>query len=288
MVEEAAVPMARSMFFEDFAVGQHFVSEPRSVTEQDLTTFTDVSGDRHRLHTDAAYAESAGFDQPILQGPFGIAAFFGAFHDLHLADDSVIALLDTNWRYLAPIHVGDSLRFEFTIVGCRRTSSGDRGVVNRHVVVINQQGDRVQEGTTAVLVRARDSGTDAPWHAFGTVPWGKAVAELLHADERFAKATADWDGAIGLRCGTSEVHLRIYRGAVIDVARRVPHGPDYTFDTDELTWTQLVTGPRNDFMRRAMSGQFSVHGSGYEYLRTARVLTFILDAARALSKESLS
>jgi acyl dehydratase/putative sterol carrier protein len=274
-----------SRFFEDFVVGQRFESGPRVITDADLKGFTEISGDRHPLHTDAEYAATTRFGSPIVHGPFGVAVFFGLFHDLHLVDDSVVALLDTNWRYLAPMKVGDTLRFQLTITRCKRTSGGCEGVVNRHVVLLNQHDERVQEGTTAVLLRARGTGPDPVSHAFGTTPWADALAERLTGDARFTSATSSWDGTIGLRCGDAEVHLRVYRGTVIEVTRRAPHGATFTLGASELTWTELVTGPRNDFMQRAMRGQFEVTGSGYEYLRLTKVLHLIIDNARALGAE---
>lgn len=277
-------------FFEDFVVGQRFESGSCGVTEQDLKGFTEISGDRHPLHTDPEYAARTRFGGPILQGPFGVAVVFGLLHDMQGDDESVVALLDTNWRYLAPIRVGDTVRFEMTITRCRRTSTGDQGVVNRHVALLNQRDERVQEGTTAVLVRARDTdaASDPVSRAFGTTGWAKALAERLGQDERFTSATSSWDGTLGLRCGDEEVHLRLYRGRVIEVTRRAPHGATFTVGAGELVWTELLTGPRNDFMQRVMRGQFDVSGSGYEYLRLTKVLHVLIDNARELAAEGVT
>src|SRR5690606_40485018 len=110
-------------------------------------------------------------------------------------------------------------------------------------------------------------------------------AELLEQDERFTSAISSWDGTIGLRCGDDEVHLRLYRGRVIEVTRRAPHGATFTLDADELVWTELITGARNDFMQRVMRGQVKVTGSGYAYLRLTKVLHVVVDHARKLAAE---
>ena len=274
-------------YFEDYAVGQRFDSGPRVVTEQDLKSFTEVSGDRNPLHTDPDHAARAGFHGPVLQGPFGLAVVFGLLHELQGDDGAIVAMLDSNWRYLAPIRVGDALHFAMTITKCRRTSDGDRGVVNRHVVLLNQRDERVQEGTTAVLVRARDTDptSDHAERAFATAEWADALADRLGRDERFTSATSSWDGTIGLRCGDEEVHLRLYRGRVIEATRRAPHGATFTVGAPELVWTELITGPHNDFMQRVMRGQFDVTGSGYEYLRLTKVLHVLVDNARELAAE---
>ncbi len=238
-----------SGYFEDFAVGQRVDCPERKVTEDDPRPLGTVGGE-------------------LLA------------HELGLTDEPAVALLATTWRYLEQVHVGDTLRCETTVTRCRR--SGEQGTVNRHVVVRNQHGERVLQGGVAVLVRAREPGTDQVGRAFGTVAWGQALARRLADDARFTGATASWDGTIGVRCGDDEVQLRIYKGTVIEATRRVPHGATFTVEADELTWTELLTGPRNDFTRRAMAGQFAARGDGYEYLRLTKALIALVDVAREL------
>ena len=274
-----------TLFFEDFAVGQRYASGERKLSEDDLRSFAELSGDTQPLHTDPAHAAMPRLGRPVLHGPLGLAVFLGLFHNLDLVAESVVALLDTNWRYLAPVHVGDVLRFEMTIIRCRRTRAGEQGVVDRHVALLNQHGERVQEGTTAILVRARTAGPDPVGRAFGTVAWGEALATRLNTEARFESATASWDGTIGLRCGEDEVHLRVYRGRVLEATRRALHAPTFTVEADELTWTELLVGPDNDFTRRTMKGEFATRGSGYEYLRLTKAVTVLVDAARELAAD---
>ncbi|MFL6053968.1 MAG: MaoC/PaaZ C-terminal domain-containing protein [Actinoallomurus sp.] len=273
---------AGDMWFEDFAVGQQFTSGPREVTAADLADFTRISGDDHPLHTDAGHPALGG-GGPILQGPFGVAVAMGLLQSLGLSRDPVVGLLDTHWHYRRPIRVGDVLRLRLTVIRCRRTRRDDRGVVTRHMALIGGDGEVVQEGTTSALLMARGTGPDSVERAFGTVAWGKALAERLGGDARFSQAVASWDGTIGLRAGVQEVHLRIYRGSIVEVSSRAALGATFTLEADELTWLQMVTAPANDFTRRSMRGEFAVRGNGYEYLRLTKPLNVIVDAARALA-----
>lgn len=270
---------AGDMWFEDFAVGQRFTSVARPVTGADLADFTRVSGDDHPLHTEPGPDGSA----PILQGPFGPAVAMGLLQGMGLSREPVLGLLDTHWRYLAPVRVGDVLTMHLTVVRCRRTRSGDRGVVTRHMALVDAGGRVVQEGTTAVLLRARGSGPDPVGRDFGSVAWGQALADRLAEDASFAAALASWDGTIGLRAGGDEVHLRVYRGAIVEVSSRAALGSTFTLEADERTWLELATAPVNDFVQRSMKGQFSVRGNGYEYLRLTKPLSIVVDAARALA-----
>lgn len=268
-------------YFEDFRPGDRFTSEPRLVTDADLLHMIEASGDRHRLHTDAAYAREAGFERPLLHGPFGIAAFLGWFTGSGIAADTVLAMLDSNWRYLGPITVGDALTFEMTITRCRLSGKGDRGIVGRHVRIRNATGTPVQEGSTAMLVRAREREA-APAREFFTPGWTRLVGAGLGGNEAFRRATATWDGAFALACGEDEAHFRIYKGQVLDAGTRPPNGPDFTLVADELIWTELFTAETDEFMQRAMRGQFAVRGSAYEYLRLTKALAMTVEAARVL------
>jgi acyl dehydratase len=270
-------------YFEDFAVGQRFTSGPRVVTAADLADFTRISGDDHPIHTDPAYPSGDG--RPVLQGPFGPAIAMGLLQRLGLVGDAVLGLLDTHWHYRRPVRVGDELRLEMTVVRCRRNRRGDRGVVTRHMRLVEAGGEVVQHGTTAVLLAARGSGPDPVARDFGTVGWGEALVSRLGPGAAFAEELACWDGTIGLRAGDHEVHLRIYRGAVIEVSSRSALGATFTVAADELAWTELVESATNDFVRRAMKGEFAVRGNGYEYLRLTRPLVLLVDAARALARE---
>lgn len=262
-------PAAGDRWFEDFAVGQRWTSPPRPVTADDLADFTRISGDDHPLH--------AGPDA-VLQGPFGVAVAMGLLQRLGIHGDAVLGLLDTHWAYRRPVRVGDVLTLEVTIVRCRRTSSGDRGVVTRHMRLLDE-GETVQEGTTTALLRARGAGPDPVVRAFGTVPW----AEALAARADLAEDLASWDGTVGLRCEDDEVHLRVYRGRVIEVTRRAPRGATFTLGADAATWLEIVEAPGNPFMRLAMAGRFTVTGDGYEYLRLTAALHRLVDAAREIA-----
>lgn len=196
-----------------------------------------------------------------------------------LLDEPVTAL---SWHEVEPIGPGEDLCAELVVTRCRRTARGDEGEVTRHITIRDAEGRTAREGSATSLVPARSEGPDPASRAFGTTAWAKALVEGLGTD--FADATATWDGTIGLRSGRDEVHLRVYRGRVIDVTHRAPLGATFTFGASELVWTELATGPADDFMRRAMLGQFDVTGNGYEYLRLTKVLALLVTRARELAR----
>lgn len=276
------------MDFEDFELGRTYVSGPRQVTPEDLELFTRLSGDDNPIHTGstnpADALDGSLFDRPVLQGAFGIAIFTGFVRQLGL-DGRALALLDTHWKYLAPIYVHDTITCEITVTRKRLSKTAGRGVIHRRVVLRNQDDAVLQEGTSAFLVSSRGTADIPAGLQFGTAGWGQALIPYLEDDQEFTAAIASYDGTIGLAVGDEEVHFRCYRGRIIEAARRSLLGADFTLTADEYTWTQLILGETNDFMKRAMLGQFSVRGSGAEYLRMTKVLVHLIDAARAAARK---
>ena len=271
------------MNFERFAVGQHFTAGPRVVTSADITAYATLSGDRHPLHTDPAFAATTRFGSVIAHGGLGAAIAAGLWVSLGLVDDSVVAGLGEDWTWHDPIRVGDELTLGCTIVRLRLRRYGEAGVVTRYNELRDADGVLKQSGTARVLVTAtpgaaRDTGSDV-----GTLDWGRRLAEVLGEDERFGSAVAEWDGTIGVRGGEDEVHLRIYRGRIIDVTRRAPHGATFTLGAPDRIWADLLTADDARFGVRLMTGEFEVTGDPYEYLRLTKALSFLVDGARTVA-----
>jgi acyl dehydratase len=280
-----------TMYLEDFRPGQVFRSDAHIVTEQELLAFADISGDLSPLHTDEEYAKSTEFGQRILHGPYGVATFLGALYRTHTVETTAVALLDTNWRYLQPIVVGDELVFEITITRCRRTSDGARGVVGRHIRLTRADGTILQEGTSSFLVLARDP-TDAGQSAwagdFCGRRWSSELAKRLGSDLEFRSSTQAFDGTIGLQCGSVGTQLRIYAGSVLEAVRRTPRGPTFSIGGTELAWTQVAVAERNPFVQMALRNDFSISGDVYEYLRMTKAVMRVWECARDMAAETWS
>jgi acyl dehydratase len=280
----------RSLYFEDCRVGQRFESGPRHVSAADLETFTELSGDRSAIHVDDEAARVAGFPAKLMHGPDGVAVVFGLLHELGIVEHSVIAMFDLDWRFPKPILPGDDLTLRVLLTRCRATSREGVGVVGRHLSLWNQREECVQEGSSTILVAARDASA-MPLEAhrltdFAAVPWAEELARRLGEDETFTAATQTFDGAIGLGAGRDRVQLRVYRGAVVDIARTTPKGPTFSVNGTELAWTELATASRNDYVSRAMHGKFEASGDMYEYVRMTKATVALWDTVRAMAAEA--
>ncbi len=277
----------RTRFYEDLEYGDVFAAGPRRIGEQDLQRFAELSGDHNRIHVDAEYAAQTRFGQRVVHGPFGIAITLGLLHDLGIVEESALALLDVDWRFLAPTFVGDEISMEMTITSRRLSRGGETGIVGRHVRLRNQDGAVVQAGTMGLLVRVGDAeraqAADQARPAPGTRAWARRLADAVNEDAEFKAAAEAFDGGIGLRFGDAELAFKVFEGEVLKAAPRLPQGVTFAVGAAEIDWLDFFRRERNEFMAMATRGAFTVSGNVYEYLRLTRALTALLDQARRIS-----
>jgi acyl dehydratase len=286
MDERSDATQDRTLFYEDFHYGRTFTSATRRVTEDDLLTFAHLSGDLNRLHVDSEYAAKTQFGQRVVHGPFGIAMVMGMFHEMGILEHSALALLDVAWHFRAPIFVDDDIHMAVTIVGRRLTSSGQTGILSRHIQLMNASGSTVQEGSMGLLIRVADPDTARAADLAKPTPftsvWAQRVAELANQDPEFATSARAFDGSIAVRAGTAEFAFKIFEGAVLKASPRLTAGATFTVLATEHTWLDLFTRPRNEFIAMASDGAFQVSGNIQEYLRLTKAFSIILDVARGL------
>jgi acyl dehydratase len=150
------------MYFEDFVEGQEFTTPARTVTEADVVSFAAWTGDYNPLHTDAEFARTTRFGERLAHGLLGTSLCLGLMARTGIFEGSAVALLGIDgWRFRAPLHIGTTVHCRITILGCRLTSRGDAGVVQRHFTLVDNQGTTLQDGRMDVLVAVRPQASDA-------------------------------------------------------------------------------------------------------------------------------
>lgn len=148
--------MSATLFFEDLTVGMVFHSPPRVVVESDLLGFADISGDHNPIHVDADLAARSEFGQRIAHGPFGIAVAIGLCGNMPEFNKSAVMMTNVReWRFLAPIFIGDRLTLELTVGRLTQSRSG-RGLVDRRMRLLRDDGTCVQEGASDMVIMKRE------------------------------------------------------------------------------------------------------------------------------------
>ena len=144
------------LYWEEWEIGQEFVSPGRTVTEADIVMYAGLSGDYNPLHINEEYAKQTQFGGRIAHGPlvYGIAA--GLIFQLHLYDDTLIAFLGfDSLKFTKPVKPGDTIHARIKVLEKRETSNPERGVMKRELKVLNQRGEVVQEALQAFLLKRK-------------------------------------------------------------------------------------------------------------------------------------
>lgn len=143
-------------YFDDFATGQVFHTQGRTITEADIVSFAGWSWDTNPVHTDTVRSAGGRFGQPIAHGMLGLSVTLGLASRLGVFESCSIALLGIDgWRFEHPIVVGDTVRCTVRITGTRATSNGTAGILEREFILTNQGETVVQRGNIGLMVARR-------------------------------------------------------------------------------------------------------------------------------------
>lgn len=151
------------LYLEDLYAGQKFVTPGKTITEADVVAFAAWTNDNNQVHTDVEFAKRTRYGQRVVHGMLGASLCLGLIARTGVFEGSAVALLGIDqWRFSAPVFIGDTLTCTVEILATRLTSSGTTGVVERLLTLRNQNGDTVQIGRMDLLVLTADAALDTP------------------------------------------------------------------------------------------------------------------------------
>ena len=142
--------MTEPLHFEDLAVGDHWTSLGRTITESDIVSFAGLTGDYDPLHVDHEFARQTPFGKPIAHGLLGLS-FVAGLASQCPSVRTIAFLKIENWEFLKPIYIGDTVHAETEVVA--KNPNGRRtGYVTWRRQLFNQAGAVVQSGVFQTLV----------------------------------------------------------------------------------------------------------------------------------------
>lgn len=145
----------RGLYFEQFEEGMALETQGRTITEADIVSFAGLSGDFNPMHTDAAYAAGTQFGHRVAHGLLGLSVASGLSYQLGFLDGTVLAFTGLEWKFRAPIVIGDTIRVQVKVTKKREMKAAGGGFVSFDVQVVNQEGKVTQKGEWTILVASR-------------------------------------------------------------------------------------------------------------------------------------
>jgi acyl dehydratase len=146
-------------FFDDFAVGEEYITPGRTMTETDVVLFAAMSGDYNELHTSEAFGKTTQFGKRIGHGLLGLAVSHGLFFRLGLVEGTAIAFLGIDsWKFEAPFFLGDTIRVKVQVAEKTPSrSKPDRGVVRFFFQVLKDDQTVIQSGFKTIMIRRKQA-----------------------------------------------------------------------------------------------------------------------------------
>ena len=141
--------------YADLHVGMAFRSPGRTITDADLVAFAGLTGDYSELHTSDVYAKSSQFGRRVAHGMLGLAYAHGLMwaRTGELRETAIAFLGISEWKFLGPIFIGDTIFVNYEICELRDSRSRPtQAIANFDVAVLNQDDRVVQRGKKALLI----------------------------------------------------------------------------------------------------------------------------------------
>ena len=146
----------RGRYFDDFEIGQEIVTPARTITSTDIVNFACLTGDFNEVHTNFEYCKTTPFGEPIAHGPLVYGIMGGLQYASGINDGTLLGLLGIDqWRMLAPVKHGDTIRVVQKVVEKKETSKPDRGVITFLRQCVKQDGSVVQEMKAKLMYKRR-------------------------------------------------------------------------------------------------------------------------------------
>ncbi|WMS40955.1 MaoC/PaaZ C-terminal domain-containing protein [Acuticoccus sp. MNP-M23] len=141
--------------YEDLHEGMRFRSPGRTITDADLVGFAGLTGDFSELHTSDVYANGSQFGRRVAHGMLGLAYAHGLMwaRTGELRETAIAFLGISDWRFLAPIYVGDTIFVDYVLAELRDSKSRPtQAVATFDVELVDQDKRALQRGRKALLV----------------------------------------------------------------------------------------------------------------------------------------
>jgi acyl dehydratase len=141
--------------YADLHVGMAFRSPGRTITDADVVGFAGLTGDYSELHTSDVYASSSEFGRRVAHGMLGLSYAHGLMWPRtgELRETAIAFLGISDWRFVGPIFIGDTLFVNYRIAELRDSKSRPtQAIATFDVELVNQDDRVVQRGRKVLLV----------------------------------------------------------------------------------------------------------------------------------------
>lgn len=149
-MSKSSTHQVQVLSFNQVKVGDEWRSEPLQITEEAVQTFSKLSGDFNLLHKDEEYAKQSIFHRRIAHGHLTVSVASGFWSMLF--SGKTLAMLEADYKFLAPVFLGDSIVAKVRVTEQKPASKYDGGVVKLALNILTRGEALAVEGTVTLLL----------------------------------------------------------------------------------------------------------------------------------------
>jgi acyl dehydratase len=144
------------LYFEEFKTGEKITTRSRTVSENDILTFAELTGDNNRLHTDAEFSKAGPFGQRVAHGLLGLSLTLGLAWRTGVLDGTIMAFREINeWKFIKPVFIGDAVHADLNIAETKALPRIGGGSVVLQAELKNQNEEVCMKGNLTILVMSK-------------------------------------------------------------------------------------------------------------------------------------
>lgn len=116
------------------------------ITDEDIQTFAELTGDHNPVHLDDTYARTTRFGRRIAHGMLSASLISSVLANRLPGEGTVY--LSQSLQFVAPVYPGDTVTARATVTRLRE----DKPIATLETLCLNQRGETLIKGEAVVLV----------------------------------------------------------------------------------------------------------------------------------------
>lgn len=156
--------MSAKKYYEDYAIGDKFVTPPKRITGEEITLFSILAlqaepvDNTRNVHMNSEFAKKYGFKDRVAPGVQTLSYALGWLSTSTKVMKETILLGIDKVRFLAPVYPDDSITVESEVIEKRDSKKyPDKGIIRIRNIAKNQDGVAVLEVEAVYMVNKRRS-----------------------------------------------------------------------------------------------------------------------------------
>lgn len=117
----------------------------RTITDQDVQVFADLTGDHNPVHLDERYASGTRFGRRIVHGMLTASLISSVLANRLPGEGTVY--LSQSLKFIAPVYLDDTVTARVTVTSIKE----DKPIATLETVCVNQRGEPLVKGEAVVL-----------------------------------------------------------------------------------------------------------------------------------------